>query len=198
MEISQRMYSPSDYCAASSIIPCQMRQKLYDLSLNLRVYVFDKDIMKILEEEVERMFLSVDELEKVMHKLDTQIAELDDDDLLMTAVSLTEADHLDETFESDEEIDYCMSEHVYPDGDDGSKDRFNTSNINICANSMDPNCVTLNIWNKNDFRFNLMENELHDIHREVIFLIREMEENMERLERIMKKFMISGPQSQNQ
>jgi len=124
----QRIYTIENYASSSFVIPSKIRQRLYGIQSNLNVCVLNEDIMAILEEEVERMFLTVDELEKVMNKLDCQMAKIDDE------------------------------------------------------NTPTP------IMTTNDEIF-YEQDDLKDIHQEVIYLIKTMEENMERLERIMKKFV---------
>ncbi|CAH1756569.1 5266_t:CDS:2 [Entrophospora sp. SA101] len=126
----QRIYTIENYASSSFVIPSKIRQRLYGIQSNLNVCVLNEDIMAILEEEVERMFLTVDELEKVMNKLDCQMAKIDDE------------------------------------------------------NTPTPIMAT----NDNDIFYE--QDDLKDIHQNVIFLIKTMEENMERLERIMKKFIV--------
>ncbi|CAG8556236.1 15921_t:CDS:1 [Acaulospora colombiana] len=128
------------------------------------------------------MFMSVDKLEKVMHKLDTQIAELDDNDLLTTAVSLMDADYLDEIYEVE----------------DASNCSVNSTNFDPRRN-MTTYCFGDDIYYEDgDSVRDVMEDELDVIYQKVVFFIKEMEDNMERLERIMRKFMISTPQQPNQ
>ncbi|CAI2174678.1 17540_t:CDS:2 [Funneliformis geosporum] len=74
----QGIYIVENHFFSTSLVPSKMRQKLYYLQSNLNACVFNENVMTILEGEVERMFASLDELERVMHKLDGQMAEVDE------------------------------------------------------------------------------------------------------------------------
>ncbi|CAG8604237.1 655_t:CDS:2 [Funneliformis caledonium] len=88
----QGNYTVDNHFFSTSLVPSKMRQKLYYLQSILNACALNENVMTILEGEVERMFASLDELERVMHKLDGQMNEVDeinygdekiDDELLM-------------------------------------------------------------------------------------------------------------------
>ncbi|KAF0530332.1 hypothetical protein F8M41_012309 [Gigaspora margarita] len=117
LEKFQRTYFINNRCVNSSNVPCQIRQKLYSLSIDLYSYVLDEQIHNVLEGEIERMITGVDYLEKVIHKLDIHTAGL----------------------------------------------------------------------NNGDFGTSMAEDELEILYQTVVHNIKEMEENIERLEKIMLK-----------
>ncbi|CAG8748987.1 8366_t:CDS:2 [Cetraspora pellucida] len=117
LEKSQRIYLINNRCVSSSNVPCQIRQKLYSLSTNLYSYVLDENILNVLEGEIERMFAGVDDLEKIIYKLDIHTASI---------------------------------------------------------NNVGPGATT-------------NEDELEDIYQSIVGIIRKMEENMDRFEKIMLK-----------
>ncbi|RHZ59645.1 hypothetical protein Glove_362g58 [Diversispora epigaea] len=208
MRKSQHVFTLDDH---SSFAPYQIRQKLYNISLNLHKYVFDKDVTNVLEEEVERMFTSVDELEKVMHKLNIQMSELDDNN--ENNGDYTDyTDFTDYSYDTDSaEYTDCECTECADDCTNNCTDCTNYNNHHIYSDRHHHMLIkkyldnsnsnyNLNLKNINDsdsditITSSIEDDELNVIGQKVIFFIKEMNENIERLERIMNKFVISDSQ----
>lgn len=133
---------------------------------------------------VERMFTSVDELEKVMHKLN-QMSILGDNDSNEYFDCYYDAEGTDYTDCECTDDDDGTTDYIYADY---SIDRHHNLNYNSHYSS------NYNSNDDNDSSSNdatSAEDELIVISQKVTFFIKEMNENIERIERIIKKLISS-------